>query len=293
MQDTAGRGQTDSLTQSSNEETIPSQQHARPTSSAESKSHTENASIRDELRWQRRLLPLMIRMILGMTIFFFAASLIQLYILDRRIREFTPLELEIQISPVSALETGVRSNDISFDNRFDYARWRTSALLEGQALQRRYHQAGVLLISRIWTRYLGFVTGMILALVGAVFILGKMREGSSDVGLGSDTWKVTVTSTSPGIILAVLGTILMLATMATNFEMQLQDAPSYLPQYTVGGLPAPVPLSTPSPTTAASPMISPSVSPTPTQSSQSNEDEGKRIRDNMRRALNSNAGAQR
>lgn len=117
------------------------------------------------------------------------------------------------------------------------------SLLEANALQRRYHQAGVLLISRIWTRYLGFVTGTILALVGAAFILGKLRETNSVLGAESALWKVSMTSASPGLILATLGTLLMLATLATNLEMQVNDGPVYLPlSAALATEPAPLPL---------------------------------------------------
>jgi hypothetical protein len=48
-----------------------------------------------------------------------------------------------------------------------------AAVLEADALQRRYHQANANMLARVWTRQLGFITGMLLALVGAAFILGR------------------------------------------------------------------------------------------------------------------------
>ena len=43
-------------------------------------------------------------------------------------------------------------------------------------IKQRYHQANVLLMAGVRVRYPGLVTGMILALIGAVFVLGKIRE---------------------------------------------------------------------------------------------------------------------
>jgi hypothetical protein len=187
---------------------------------------------RGEAAWQKRLLPLMVSMLVTLTAFFFVASFIQLYYLQTRIEQAPQLDLKPALSTLDAFEKEIKSGtaaDVAAnDSRLSYVRWKTLSLLEANALERRYHQAGVLLISRIWTRYLGFCTGTILALVGAAFILGKLREGSSNVGLEGGLWKASITSASPGLVLAVLGTALMIATLATNFEMNVNDGAVYL-----------------------------------------------------------------
>jgi hypothetical protein len=197
--------------------------------------------------WQRRLLPLMVGMLVALTAFFFVASFVQLYYLQTRIEQAPRLDLSPAMASLDDFEKDLKSgsanDDAGFESRFEYARWKMLSLLEANALQRRYHQAGVLLISRIWTRYLGFVTGTILALVGAAFILGKLRETNSSLGAESALWKVSMTSASPGLILATLGTLLMLATLATNLEMQVNDGPVYLPlSAALATEPAPLPL---------------------------------------------------
>lgn len=169
--------------------------------------------------WQKRLLPFMISMLSVLTLFFFIASLIQIYYLQSRIEQSPELDLN---PALSMLEGAATAGD-----KLDYARWKTLSILEGNALQRRYHQANALLMSRVWTRYLGFVTGMILAMVGAAFILGKLREPYSKLDADSALWKFSITSASPGLILAVLGTILMLTTMVTHFEIEVRDVPLY------------------------------------------------------------------
>ena len=189
---------------------------------------------RAEQTWQRRLLPLMAGMLVALTAFFFVASFVQLYYLQTRIETAPQLDLKTVMATFDELENNPKNlavnNETTFDNRLEYSKWKMLALLEANALQRRYHQAGVLLISRIWTRYLGFVVGTILALVGAAFILGKLRDSTSNLGTESPLWKVSITSASPGLILAVLGTALMFATLATNLEMQVTDGPVYLTQ---------------------------------------------------------------
>jgi hypothetical protein len=203
---------------------------------------------RAEQTWQRKLLPLMVGMLVVLTAFFFVASFIQLYYLQTRIEAAPQLDLAPVMVSFEEFEKDLKSrslnDDTAFGNRLDYSKWKMLSLLEANALQRRYHQAGVLLISRIWTRYLGFVTGTILALVGAAFILGKLRDTTTNLGAESALWKMSITSASPGLILAVLGAALMLATLSTNLEMQVNDGPVYLaqPSASTTSYTAPVPL---------------------------------------------------
>jgi hypothetical protein len=191
-----------------------------------------SAAASSERTWQRRLLPLMVGLLVTLTAFFFVASFVQLYYLQTRIERAPLLDLSTAMASLDEigkdLQNGKVEGQLAFNNRLEYARWKTVSLLEANALQRRYHHAGVLLISRIWTRYLGFVTGTILAMVGAAFILGKLQEASSNLGAEGGLWKVSLTTASPGLVLATLGTLLMLATLATNMELQVNDGPVYL-----------------------------------------------------------------
>jgi len=182
--------------------------------------------------WQKRLLPVMVGLLVTLTAFFFVASFVQLYYLQTRIERAPRLDLSSAMASLDEIAKDVREgkvgDQLAFNNRLEYARWKTLSLLEANALQRRYHHAGVLLISRIWTRYLGFVTGTILAMVGAAFILGKLQEASSNLGAEGGLWKVSLTTASPGLVLATLGTALMLATLATSMDLQVNDGPVYL-----------------------------------------------------------------
>jgi len=183
--------------------------------------------------WQKRLLPVMVGLLVSLTAFFFVASFVQLYYLQTRIDSAPRLDLSSAMASLDEVAQDARDGKIgdqlAFNNRLESARWKTLSLLEANVLQRRYHHAGVLLISRIWTRYLGFVTGTILAMVGAAFILGKLQEASSNLAAeGGGLWKVSLTTASPGLVLATLGTALMLATLATNMDLSVNDGPVYL-----------------------------------------------------------------
>jgi len=191
-----------------------------------------NAASGADRTWQKRLLPVMVGLLVTLTAFFFVASFVQLYYLQTRIERAPRLDLGPAMASLDEIAKDVRDgkvgDQLAFNNRLEYARWKTLSLLEANALQRRYHHAGVLLISRIWTRYLGFVTGTILAMVGAAFILGKLQEATSNLGAEGGLWKVSLTTASPGLVLATLGTALMLATLATSMDLLVNDGPVYL-----------------------------------------------------------------
>ena len=182
--------------------------------------------------WQRRLLPLMVGFLVALTAFFIVASFVQLYYLQTRIEKAPRLDLGPAMTSLDEIAKDLQSGKLqdprALNSRIEQARWQTLSILEANVLQRRYHHAGVLLISRIWTRYLGFVTGTSLAMVGAAFILGKLQEASSNLGAEGGLWKVSLTTASPGLVLAALGTVLMLATLATSMDLYVNDGPVYL-----------------------------------------------------------------
>lgn len=173
---------------------------------------------------------MMTAMILGLTIFFFAASLFQLYRLQNKISQSPTLDLSPVLSSITLTDDPLRSRE-----KLDIERWKTLTLLEDHAVKQRYHQANVLLMARVWVQYLGFVTGMILTLVGAVFVLGKMREERTELTVKSQTASGLLSTTSPGLVLATLGTVLMLTTLLTHNQIEVNDGPLYvlLPYATV------------------------------------------------------------
>ena len=174
---------------------------------------------RAESSWQLRQLPFMTNMLIGLTVFFLAATVYQLFALQRQVTDAPRVSDADQVTIREAL-TSSGTPQVG-------ALIFTLSRLESNLVERRYHITGVMLMARLWARYLGFVTGMILALVGATFILGKLQEASSTVNLDALV-KATVVSTSPGLVLAVLGTTLMLATILTNPEVKLDDSAVYL-----------------------------------------------------------------
>ena len=89
-------------------------------------------------------------MLVALTAFFFIASFVQLYYLQTRIEGAPQLDLSPALTSLDNFEKDLKNggvqNEAAFVNRLAYAKWKTLSLLEANALQRRYHQAGVLLI---------------------------------------------------------------------------------------------------------------------------------------------------
>lgn len=178
---------------------------------------------KEDIAWQTKLLPFMIGMPTVVALFFFIVSLIQINNLNNKIQESN----EINLKPALSLLEENNKNALPANTKLDYTRWKTLSTLETSSLQLRYRQANIILMFSVWTRYLGFVTGMILALVGSSFILGKLREPTSKLDADSGSLKFSITTASPGLIMSLLGTILMITTLMKNFEVNVTDAPVY------------------------------------------------------------------
>lgn len=174
------------------------------------------------MTWQNKLLPLMTRMLIGLTVFFFLASFVQLFYLHQKIENSQKLNLNSEIKIKDEIFKD------SSELQLELIEWKTLATLDEYTLNQRYHQANVLLMARIWTRYLSFVTGMILCLVGASFILGRIELTTSEIDGKTQFLDFSVKTSSPGIILAVLGTVLMLTSVLVHNEIKVTDGPAYL-----------------------------------------------------------------
>lgn len=206
------------------EESIPTP--APESSGRQSKSNYELAQINS---WQKKLMPWLIIMpsVLMLLFVFLATRQMQRFNTVIDAKSESVIEKIIQSPSDSALNNNLKGN-------MDYIRWITLARMEEKSLDRRYSQGGLLLASRIFTKYLGFFTGMIMAIVGAVFIIGKLQESSSDIeGAVGEQMKLKIVSSSPGIIFGVLGTVLMLSTILQHSEIELKDQPLFLNPYNI------------------------------------------------------------
>lgn len=201
--------------------------------------------------WQERLLPTMTGLLIGLTIFFFLTTFGQMAYLHWTILQ----RPAVDINPSAGVE--LQGSAATFADRLNARELEVRSKMEAFLITQRYHQASVQLMAGLWTRYLGFMTGMILALVGASFVLGKLREPAQKLDGKFSMIDFSLRTTSPGVILAVLGVLLMFATIMDKDMYSFTDANTYFfPVETVSAteidhLPTPMPpqqmLSTPTP----------------------------------------------
>ena len=202
------------------QETAPPQKPGTPTPS--------RADGRRLARWQRRLLPVMVGVLVVLAAFFFIATMLQMAYLQRSISDIPSVPLPTAVAPDPSRE------DPDADRRISRRQLEILATMEAYLVERRYHQASVLLMSGLWTRYLGFVTGMVLAFVGASFILGKVEAPPSELEGKGAGMEGSLKTASPGIILVALGAALMLVTIVDRDTYETRDGSVYLPSWGAG-----------------------------------------------------------
>lgn len=176
--------------------------------------------------WMPRWMVIVVSFIL---IFFVAATAVQLTVLYGRIGDSPKLTL-----PTSFGDAPLQSSQ-----------WNALLQLESHSIQQRYHMARIGMMARLWTIYIGFLTGMLLAIAGAAFILGRIREDMTKItaNVGQEQSKAggSIESQSPGMVMVACGTVLMLATLLSHRSIDVREGPVYLTGGPPQAQPAPAP----------------------------------------------------
>jgi len=174
-------------------------------------------------KWQERLLPVMVGLLIGLTLFFFISTFLQISYLYRSILEMPAIDIDSDVGEKLV------ANAETFEDRLNARDLEVRSKMEAYIVSQRYHHQSILLMSNLWIRYLGFATGMILALVGASFVLGKMREPYQKLeGKFSSVVDFSLRTTSPGVILVILGVLLMFTTLVDEDYYKVTDGNIYL-----------------------------------------------------------------
>jgi hypothetical protein len=164
----------------------------------------------------------MVRMLVGLSVFFLFASAADLVFLHKQVLQEHNFDVTAAFVPLAP------NAATSHQQLLDEARLRAIILLESNTIDRHYHQASALVLSRLWKDYLGFITGMILSLVGAAFVLGRLSGPQSEMNMKGVPGEVTLKTASPGLLLAVLGVGLMVTTLVTHSDISVRNASVYL-----------------------------------------------------------------
>lgn len=221
---------------------------------------SKGADAQHDLRtWQTKLLPYMMTGIAVLALLFFVGTFWNYAHLQSRLTQQDP---DI-VASIEKLRSTAPSQD--------YQDWYLRVVLEERAMRSRHHQNAAVIESRVWTRFMGFVTGMVMVMAGCIFILGKL-DADFDGSLKASGQEGALKTNSPGLVLAVAGTVLIAISLVVSVNIEVTDKPVYIPDQNLAPdaartppspapLPAPHPLENtkpPSPTsgTASSPEAS-------------------------------------
>ena len=171
---------------------------------------------------RERMLPLMTATVVVLGVFFFGASMWQLWALNDAIAD-APGLTNAEIAPLLQDLAGASTQAEQVA-----AQRALLTSLELDVTNRRHYMTGVFVRTNAWIKYLGFVTGMILAVTGAVFIVGRLRAPETEIEAEVASVRYQVRSASPGIILAVLGVALMVSTIAIRHGVSFNDRAVYV-----------------------------------------------------------------
>ncbi|MDQ2092339.1 hypothetical protein [Marimonas arenosa] len=186
-----------------------------------------------------RLVSLAVKTVLVLAVFFFLVSLVQLSYLHWTLQKTLPSGVP-----------GFAERILNAPDPGDIARQKlaVASLLESEAIVRRHENAHVTQMGHLWIRYLGSVTGMIMAVIGSVFILARVRTpGRSEISGEYQNFKLAMASASPGLILVVLGCLMMTIAVLSQNTSTVTDGALYAPfagsgsagtEFTVPNLPS-------------------------------------------------------
>jgi len=174
----------------------------------------------DTKRWQAGMAPFMTAAVVATALFFAIALIWKFGNIEARL-----MKPSSEFGGAAAWSTTIAPRDFNEQMRLEVV--RAAYNLERELVARRYEQGNLSYLNRLWTRFMGFVTGMVLALVGAAFVLGKLETDKSELGAAASGMSMTIRSTSPGLLLAVLGTCLMGLSIALPVTVSVTDAAVY------------------------------------------------------------------
>ena len=165
-----------------------------------------------------RIIPVVIGIPVLFLILFIIVSMVQLHQINSRIEEGQSQVVKEMLNRTTP------NNSLSESHRM----FLTLAVLEEESLSERYRQGHYSLVSRSFKQFLGFFTGIMMVIVGSVFVLLKLREEiDTDVSKG-ETWKFKLVTNSPGVVFGILGTILISFASGTKDTISVRDSGLYL-----------------------------------------------------------------
>ena len=161
----------------------------------------------------------MVTMLIAVAVFFSVATLWQYSRMAAWMTASAP-------PPSNVMWTDSKLEPGDFNERMMLAQRRAEYALETDVIRRRYEQNSQAITTRLWARFMGFMTGMIMAIVGSAFILGKLQDTGTEITTGG-ALTTSLKSASPGVVLATLGTVLIGLSLWIQVTVNVRDVPVF------------------------------------------------------------------
>jgi nitrate reductase gamma subunit len=166
--------------------------------------------------WQTRLLPFIL-----VAYFAFSAAYVVFFYTQIRSTALPAVPAE----PSLRLDTSLVHSE---ETRKEMLMWKDRVALEVGVDHRRYAMLQTLVTARLKIVAFAFALGSICVLIGAFFVLARISEPASDVGIGTESLKARISSSSPGLILAFLGTVIILVSMLIKGGLSMNEEAEYI-----------------------------------------------------------------
>ena len=128
---------------------------------------------------------------------------------------------------------------------------KSRVALEHDVTFYRHVRTSSALMTRTWMRFMSLAFGTLLVANGSLFVLGRVTAPQTDASVQWQEVRVSLVSSSPGLVLAFLGCFLIAVPNITKQRIDARDASVYMQEAedtapakemnSVGGLPAVAP----------------------------------------------------
>jgi hypothetical protein len=105
---------------------------------------------------------------------------------------------------------------------------RVLVSLEDDVMALRQQRSVSYIKTRTWLRFMSLIFGAIMIVIGSAFVLGKITGPSTKAELTIKDIGLSFLSSSPGLFLALLGTILVIVPNVTKQPISVDDTSTYM-----------------------------------------------------------------
>lgn len=152
------------------------------------------------------------------------------YFVASSIKELNAIQKSILEPPKTVLESFIDTTsretppDQAIITRYEL---QVLALAERDTILQRNLRARAALATRTWLYFMCLIFGTILAVIGVSFVLGRIAA-PVDANIEGSGFKLTLVTSSPGLIIALFGCLLVGTPIVMQTDISVNDSSAYL-----------------------------------------------------------------